>query len=183
MYWIFFVSNSTYLKIPQLPRNSCINVTKVFYMKWYHRKYTDFCKQNHFSLIIYLGIKKRCQENSHMENSYQSNSPLWIFHPENSHLEYSRPYIYHSLILRLLCNSFLKVLKSEIQKSMYQKIFSLPAKMVTYSKKLCWSSLIIGYYYHPPVCFECFCLWNFSWGMWCYWINQLNLNSFFPSGY
>ena len=58
-------------------------------------------------------------------------------------------------IKRLLCNSFLKVLKSEIQKSLYQKIFSLPAKMVTYSKKLCWSNLIIGYYYHPPVCFEC----------------------------
>ena len=28
--------------------------------------------------------------------------------------------------------------------------------MVTYSKKLCWSSLIIGYYYHPPVCLNVF---------------------------
>ena len=34
---------------------------------------------------------------------------------------------------------------------------SLPANIVTY-----WSSMIIGHYYKPPACFECFYLWSFS---------------------
>ena len=30
----FYYFNSTYLKIPQLPCNNSINVTKVFHVKW-----------------------------------------------------------------------------------------------------------------------------------------------------
>ena len=44
----------------------------------------------------------------------------------------------------------------------------LPATMVTYSKKFCWSSMIISHYYISSVSFECYYLWSFSWGMWCY---------------
>ena len=35
-------------------------------------------------------------------------------------------------------------------------ICRLLAKMVTYWKKFCWSSMIIGHCYNPPACFECF---------------------------
>ena len=54
----------------------------------------------------------------------------------------------------LFCNS---VYSAEVRLvGVYQKISSLPAKMVTYSKKFCCSSMIIGHYYHPPVFFNVF---------------------------
>ena len=59
------------------------------------------------------------------------------------------------------------MLKSDLLRCI-KKNSSLPAKRVTYSKKFCWSSMIIGQNYNPPVYFECFYLWSFSWGMWFY---------------
>ena len=121
--------------------------------------------------------KSECYYNFYVsENSHPWNSPLKNFHPENSHLEYSHPFMFlniptwvlnffvfwllspSSLILlkRLFSNSVLKALKSEIQKSMYQKKLELACP-----------SLIIGHCSNWPVCFRWFYLWSFSRGMWC----------------
>ena len=74
---------------------------------------------------------------------------------------------------------YLKTLKSDLLRCI-KRICSLSAKMATYSKTFCWSSMIIGHYYIPRVCFEYSFLWSFSWRMWCYSIqSSLNLNSSF----
>ena len=73
------------------------------------------------------------------------------------------------LLKRLFGSSIFYKCRSQRFRSRCIKIICrLPVKMVTYLKKFCWPSMIIGHYYNPPVCFECFYLWSFSWGMWCY---------------
>ena len=66
------------------------------------------------------------------------------------------------LVKRLFCNFMFQRYWSRKFRDRFIKNISLPAKMVTYSKKFCWSNLIIGHYYNPPVCFGCFFLWSFS---------------------
>ena len=113
--------------------------------------------------------------------------------PENPHLQYSYPCflifstgiftffvfsllspLWLVLLERLFRNSVLKVLKSEIQKSIYLTELQFAGQTVTYSKE-CWSSsMIIGHHYNPPVCFECFCLWSFLWRIQEYDVTQFN---------
>ena len=81
-------------------------------------------------------------ENSHLQNSHPSNSPPWKIptHKIPTCNIITRVFNFFvlpllppsSLILpvRLFCGNVLKVMKSEIQKSMYQKNCSLPVKML-----------------------------------------------------
>ena len=67
----------------------------------------------------------------------------------------------------------------------YKKIFLLAAQNGYISRKVLLVKYDNSHYYNPPVSFECFYLWSFSWGMWCYstqLFNQLNLNSSFSIG-
>ena len=107
--------------------------------------------------------------------------PSGKFSLRNSHLEYSHPDFLIFVVFSLLSQLSLILLKRLFGSSIFYKcrsqrfrswcikiICRLPVRMVTYLKKFCWSSMIIGHYCNPPVCFECFYLWSFSWGMWYY---------------
>ena len=125
---------------------------------------------------IKLPLVNSPPENSHPENLTR-NIPTHVFkysHPLFKIFSLLSPL---SLILlkQLFCNSVLKVRLIVVLKKR-----SLPANIVTYSKKFCWSSMIIGHYYIHLFALELFILEAEECNVTQF--NQINLNSSFSIG-